>query len=149
MTSPLHAQSVLAGRISSVIQQSINSQRRYTETLSEQAVRDGACLGFVELEGSGEAIVDIEFPLRFLERPLFTAGLELRDNQWLTWGAFPTWSATVSKWVTETAGETRLYVGAALAVVTFNADRADLHYSFKARSLTSPSGPPTSVGSTM
>jgi hypothetical protein len=149
MTSFHHVQAQLARRMSSVIQQNINGQRRYVETLMEQSVKDGACVGIVELEGSGEALIEIDFPLRFLEKPIFSPGMELRDNQWLSWGAFPTWSATIGSWKTEVVAENTLYVGAIIGIVTFNANRAGFHYSFKARSLTNPTGPDESVGGTM
>lgn len=149
MTSYHHAQVRLAQQINTTIQRSVQDHRRYIETLSEQAVKDGGCVGFVELDGSGEFLLEIEFPLLFVERPIFNAGLELTGNQQLDWGALPTWSATVTAWTTDTVAENDLWIGATLAIVTFNTLKADLHYSFEARSLTNPTGPNDSVGQTL
>lgn len=149
MSAP-HAQAILANAISRSVNEAIRGHRQYVQTVTDQTVKDGSCLGFVELDGPGEATIDITFPLRFFERPLFTAGLELRDNSFLTWGAFPTWSATIVRFNTEAINpDTILYVGAQLAIVTTNVNRSALHYSFQAKAFTNPSGPDDSVNGPM
>lgn len=145
MTSNAHAQTLLANAFATVVQRSIQDRRTYVEIQDAQRMRDGASHGFVELEGAGESIVDVTFPIRFAEPPIFTAGLELRGNAWLEWGSFPIWSATVAYWHTENVATSTLYVGATVGVVTFNAARSLLHYSFQGRSFTNPVDSSTSV----
>ena len=140
MASPQHAVNLMAGQINAAMQRAIRDQRNYTETLAEQTVRDGNVHGFLELASSGEHLVDVTFPLYFVERPLFTSGLELGGNAWLTYGSFPVWSATVGGWRTEKVGDSTLYSGARLGVVVFQNPSTVLHYSFQGRTLTVPTG---------
>lgn len=147
MTSDLHVQAVLASAFRRSLSAALREQRTYVETLEEQGVKDGTAAGFVDLEGDGETIIAVGFPLQFYERPIFTAGLELRDT-YAEWGKFPEWSATVMGWQTQTVNDTVLHTGANLAIRTANTHRATLHYSFQARIFTNPSGPDDSVEAT-
>lgn len=147
--SLVHAQSQLASTIANVMAQAIESRRTYTETQAQLMIRDGVAHGTVEIEGAGEAIVDVAFPVRFADAPIFSAGLELRGSVALAWGKLPVWSATVAGWRTEAVANNTLYVGATLAIVTFNAARSNLHYSFAGRSYTTPVDSSTSVNQTL
>lgn len=147
MNSTQHAISVLSAGLASSVQRALANQRNYTETLSEQAVRDGTAAGFVELEGEGESTVEITFPIRFIEKPIFTTGLELADNVWLSFGSFPLWSATIGGWTTAPAENEPLIIGALVGVYVTGAARSILHYRFQGRSLTNPSGGDTTMGS--
>lgn len=142
-----HAANRLAAQFSSALQRSIRDQRAYVETLGEQAVRDGNVLGFIELGSDGEIIAEVDFPISFLEKPLFAPGLEMADNISVVYGAFPIWAATVARWDTQKAADTTLYTGATLAIVVTGAARSILHYSFRGRSFTAPTGTETTVGS--
>lgn len=144
MTSYLHAQATLASAVRYTVNRALNDHYVRNETLSEQTVKDGAAVGFVDIEGAGEILIEISFPLQFFERPLFTAGFELRDT-FTEFGKFPEWSATVAAWRTLTDNDTLFYIGALVAVRTFNTTHSTLHYSFQARAFTNPSGPDTSV----
>jgi hypothetical protein len=147
--TPIHAQALLANAFSTAIQKSIEQRHTYTSTQTAQLVRDGTAQGVVEIEGAGESLIEIKFPIRFVESPIFTAGLELRSNASLTWGAFPTWSATVGYWHTESVANSKIYTGATLGVVIFNAARSLLHYSFEGRSYANPVDSSTSVAQTL
>lgn len=149
MTSELHAQAQLASTLSSVMQTAIQGRHAYTETMTDQLVRDGTAAGVVELQGAGESMVTIEFPIRFIEKPIFTAGLEQRDYPGVQWGQFPIWSATVVTFLTEAKTTEPIYIGAVLAIVTFNVPRGYLHYSFAGRSFTNPIDNSTSVSQTL
>jgi hypothetical protein len=144
-----HAQSLLANTMSSVMQRTMEQRRQYTEAHANALVRDGVAQGIVELEGSGETIVDVLFPIRFSELPIFAPGLELRGNASLQMGDLPVWSATVGRWITENVSNSTLYAGATIGIVTFNAPRANFHYSFAGRSYVTPVDSSNSVTQTL
>jgi hypothetical protein len=147
MNSTQHAISVLSASLANTVQKALAAQRNYSETLTEQSVRNGTAAGFVELDGEGESTVAITFPIRFIEKPIFTVGLELADNVWLSFGNFPIWSATIGGWTTAPADNEPLIVGALIGIYVSGAARSILHYQFQGRSLTNPSGGQISVGS--
>jgi hypothetical protein len=149
MTSLIHAHNQLSATFGSVMQKAMEQRRVYTETQADQRIQDGTCQGTIDLAGSGEAISTVAFPLSFTAPPIFTAGLVLRDNTPLTWGAFPTWSATVGAWVIERLGDTTVYTGATIGIVTFNAGRSSLNYSFAGRAFTNPVTASTNVNQTL
>lgn len=145
--SPVHAANLLASQFSAVLQRTIRQQRSYVEHISEQTIRDGSAQGFIELGSDGEIVATVEFPIAFAEKPLFTTGLELADDAWLTYGAFPIWSASVSGWITQKTPDSTLYIGAELGIVVIGPTHTILHYSFQGRSFTAPTGGDLSVGS--
>lgn len=149
MTSLAHARSMLSSTISAGMQDALRAHRAYIETLAEQSVRDGSAVGFIQIDGVGESVVEVTFPIKFLEKPSFTAGLELGENTWLRWGGFPQWSATVGSWITEPADGGPLYVGALLGVLTSGTTKSVLHYRFEAQSFTNPVGASYAVGATL
>jgi hypothetical protein len=144
-----HAVNVLASQFNSTIQRAVRDQRIYVESLEAQQVRDGQVHGYVEIASAGECVVDIEFPIMFIDKPLFTVGLELGENTFFTYGHFPTWSATVGSWQTTQFGDMTVYVGAQLGVVIFESARSILHYSFQGRSFTTPTAVEASIGGTL
>jgi hypothetical protein len=149
MTSEAHAQAQLAAKLSSVMQATIQDRRAYTENLTDQLVRDGTAAGTIELSGAGESIVELAFPIRFAEKPIFTAGLEQMDCPGVQWGKFPIWSATIITFRTEPSVGGPTYVGASVAVVTFDVPRGYLHYNFAGRSYSNPVDSSTSVTQTL
>lgn len=144
--SETHAQVRLSTVISQSFRSALRSHRNYVETLAEQSVRDGSAVGFVEITGEGESVAEIRFPIKFLEKPVFTVGFELADNVSLEWGSFPLCSATVATWLTEPPEISPLYIGAIVGVVTDGASKTVLHYRFEARSFSNPIGADLSVG---
>lgn len=145
--TPVHAVQALATQINSSMQRAIRDQRNYVETLAEQATRDGHVHGFIHLPADGEVVVTVNFPISFMEKPIFTNGLEMADNAWIAHGAFPIYSATVIAWTTRKPSDSILWVGASLGIVTIGAMRSNLHYSFEGRAFTSPVGTETSLSS--
>jgi hypothetical protein len=139
----------LATQINSSMQRAIRDQRTYTETMAEQVIRDGHVQGFVNLASDGEHVVAISFPLSFMERPVFTYGLEMGDNTWFVQGDFPVHSATVGDWSIMRPGGATLYTGAILGVVVIGAARSILHYSFEGRTFTVPTGTEMTVSTTL
>lgn len=146
MNSTQHAISVLSASLANSVQRALHAQRVYTETLDEQNVRNGAATGFVDLDGEGESVIEITFPVRFLEKPLFTPGLELGENTWLRYGQFPDWSATIGGWTTVPSDGDPIYTGALIGVVVTGAQKSILHYRFEGQSYTNPTGNSLSLG---
>jgi hypothetical protein len=105
--------------------------------------------GFITLPADGEVVVTVAFPISFMEKPLFTYGLEMDDNTWIAQGSFPIHSATVIAWSTRKPSDSTLWVGASLGIVTVGAMRSILHYSFEGGTFTSPVGTEPSVSSTL
>lgn len=139
------ARSRLSAAINAGMQSALRSERAYVAIRAGQAVRDGAAVGFVELDGDGESVAEISFPLKFIEKPIFTAGLELGENAWLRYGTFPSWSATVGAWLTEPAPGQPIHTGAIIGIYVAGAPKAILHYRFEARSFVSPVGASVSL----
>jgi hypothetical protein len=130
----------LASQVNASMQRAIRDQRQYVETLAEQAIRDGHVHGFIDLPSDGEVLVSVQFPLSFMERPLFTYGLEMAENAWIAYGSFPIHSATVTGWTIRRPSDLDLWVGATIGIVTVGAMRSILHYSFEGRVFTLPVG---------
>lgn len=150
MASPEHAHAVLTARMSRALQNTINQRDQYVRGVEELAVRDGEVQGFARVE-PGESILHLTFPIVFLERPVFTCGMELPGNEPLTYGAFPIWSASVASWSTRDMGGKATYVGAELGIVAIAPENPtlELHYRFSGQSFTNPTGNDLSVGGTL
>jgi hypothetical protein len=140
------AVNALATQINQSMQRAIRDQRNYVETMAEQTIRDGHVHGFIELASAGEFVASVRFPISFMEKPLFTYGLEMGDNTWLAQGDFPIHSATVTSYSIQRPADSQIYVGASLAIVVIGAARSFLHYSFEGRTFTVPTGTELTVG---
>lgn len=103
------------------------------KTLGTPAVAEGSTL--------------VSFGFRFTEKPIFTFGSELADNQFVTAGSFPSLSATAAQWVTEKAGYATLWLGCTLHFVVSGTPglKMYLHYAFRG---TAMSGTPVPYNST-
>jgi hypothetical protein len=143
------AVNALATQINQSMQRAIRYQRAYVETMAEQNIRDGHVHGFIQLASAGELVATVNFPIAFLERPLFTYGLEMGDNTSFAQGDFPIHSATVAGWNFLRPADSTLYVGATLGIVVFGAQRSILHYSFEGQTFTVPTGTELSVGTSL
>jgi hypothetical protein len=75
--------------------------------------------GEIEMNGSGEAVIAVSFPVYFVDKPSFSFGAELGAGEPLTAGQLPTGHLVVAQW-----GERQrdngsiVYAGATFAVVT-------------------------------
>lgn len=147
MTNSSAAVRALATQLNSSMQRAIRDQRNYVESMAQQSVRDGHVHGFITLPSDGESMVSVTFPISFMEKPLFTYGLEMAPNTWINHGSFPIHSATVTNWTIQRPADSTLWVGATLGIVTIGAMRSILHYSFEGRTFTMPVGTELSVSS--
>lgn len=134
------------------LQQQAAHRRNYVEHLDEQSVRNGGVEGEVEISDQGESMVEIFFPIEFLEKPNFGHGLELAPNQSPERGRFPLYGATVFSWKTKRGTNGRItWVGAqvGVSVLAINGLKMILHYSFRGQSFTNPSSSTASVTGTL
>lgn len=96
--------------------------------------------------GVGEAIIEIPFPVLFVERPGFTSGFSLDENVSPQLTNFPTYSAVVVQWVRQPKKTTSdnansfLYAGAILSVRLTGdvSQRATLHTRFEGKAMRNP-----------
>lgn len=148
-----HARATVASsRISTGLQRVVASHRNATERLEEQVVKNGSVHGFIEIEDYGETLVEVSFPVIFLEKPVFTYGHELADNVWPVDGSFPVASSTVISWVMrEYPGDRRFFTGANIGITVFGHKgmRSVLHYVFAGQTFTNPSVTDPSIGGSL
>jgi len=98
--------------------------------------------GRVMINGSGEAHVDVDFPVKFTTLPFFKPGFERQEGQEFISGQMPTGRAYVAEWKTvERLPLSVYYVGAKIHVVTTGQfyDKMILNFSFTGTALTNPS----------
>lgn len=126
-------------------------QRRADIAQTERAsIKQTTVFGIVRVKGSGEVLVDFEFPVEFVEKPFFTFGADLASNHAPEAGAFPVHSATVSKWeLLEKSEQRRYYVGCTLAIVALGAEnqRVNINCVFQGKAFRSPTSSQTDVDS--
>lgn len=103
-------------------------------------------------DGGGEATHDVNFPVWFLERPLFTFGFEMATDQVLTAGKYPTLSLGVLRWAKKDypAGVS-YFSGATLVVVAGGVDGQVMlvHWQVEGKALRNPSGETTTADGTI
>lgn len=103
------------------MQNAMNKRRNDIDRVESMQVKVTRVSGRVRVIGTGEVTVDVDFPVRFREIPIFLSGSTLGDNYTPAAGRFPTLNATVVNWVkrdevTE-GGFGGYYVGATIAIV--------------------------------
>lgn len=92
---------------------------------------------------ASEASTDIDFPVVFAEKPVFTFGAELGPNHRPLAGQYPTMTACVAQWDTvgEVVGATEgRFVGARVVTVSTGQEGQVilLHYSFEGKAIRNP-----------
>ncbi|QBQ74879.1 chitinase [Caudovirales GX15bay] len=139
--SDAHINAQLGLVVSRALQQAVRAQTTRTGQLNGQLVQYGDASGFVDLSGPGEATATISFPLVFAEKPVFTYGFEMGPSTWPVHGDFPIGTAVVMRWDQKMIGSTTTWVGAQVAIMLVGiAGPAVMHYDFKGKSLSLPSG---------
>lgn len=103
--------------------------------------------GVIELRGTGEATIDVTFPVTFTEMPVVLGGGGVAPNQRIIAGEFPSWRVGVRQWDLEIPADTPdspTYKGANLVIIVDGAsDDEDSFESFafwsaRGRALTNP-----------
>ena len=129
-------------------------RREDLQRIDQMSVKVTRVSGRVLLIGSGEATVDIPFPVYFVERPIFGFGGEMDDNFRVEALSFPTISAIVVDWVRVKAIENvtpGYYESATVAAVTTGQSDQQiwLHYSFEAQAIRNPITTATTLEDTL
>jgi hypothetical protein len=122
-------------------------QRRVKiETQQSMQIQLNNVSGFIQVNGAGEALQDVNFPVWFVEKPTFTFGGELMDGHSPIKTKFPTISVMVARWNKEKRGYANYYVGASLAIVTTGdvTQQIIVHWSTVGKAIRNPIGPPLS-----
>lgn len=94
-------------------------RRADVQRVQDQSIQIQRVSGRILVNGAGESIVDVTFPVTFTELPAFSFGGEMAANQALEATNLPTISAVVLHWnVIEKMSKEYYYIGASLAVVS-------------------------------
>lgn len=110
--------------------------------------------GTHQIDGAGESLVDIVFPVLFVQPPIFLSAAELAPGQTLVTGLFPSATAVISYWdVAEPdlnlygATLRQHFRGAQLAVTASGAtnQRLFLHWQFTGMAVANPHSGSTHV----
>lgn len=118
-------------------------QRAVNDSISDFSARQFTVCGEILVNGVGESVVSVPFPVVFIERPLFHFGGVLDDNQTVTAGSYPTLSAVVSSFDVKRSGiEKTEYTGANIAITTTGVaeQRMVLCWFFVGKALVNPIG---------
>lgn len=123
------------------VQTSLERRRSQVEEYGNVAIKYSIVEGTIPLEGTGEAVTTVNFPIQFVEKPIFGFGHELEDNSWPESGTFPTASVTVVSWTVVARDESRKYfAGAEIALVVTGAEamKSSVHFQFSGRAFRNP-----------
>jgi len=120
-----------------------DADRIITAQVSPQSV-EGSFL----VDGAGEAVQTLVFPVKFIEKPNIKVGGELHLDTNPVPGQFPTMSCVVNRWVTDfpgaegyTVATLKLYfVGAEICVVTTGptTQRMWIHWEVSGKAIQNP-----------
>lgn len=118
-------------------------RRTNIERINSMQVQLTAVSGFVQVNGAGEVLQDVNFPVWFTEKPTFTFGGELMPGSPPVSGKYPTVSVVVVNWTMEQRGYGNYYVGAKLAIVTTgdSLHQMIIHWNMEAKAIRNPIGP--------
>lgn len=96
-----------------------NQQKADSWGLGAMSAGPTRCSGQFQLDGAGEAEVQITFPVSFSAKPLLSFSGEVRDGDILVSARMPSISMMVLRWTVEdNPPYSVLYTGAVLGVVT-------------------------------
>jgi hypothetical protein len=111
--------------------------------VSESSAEFQVVQGFLTVDKAGEVSVDVNFPVRFIERPSLSFGGELDGNHFPEAGNYPTVSVVVARWTKDLIDTTRdegFYSGATLMVVTTGKSdqKMIVHWQMSGRAFKNP-----------
>lgn len=96
-----------------------NQLRMDQDGFSAMAAGPTRCSGQFLLDGTGEAEVQVSFPVKFSQKPLLSFAAEIRDGDMLITTQMPTVSMVVLRWIIEDRPPySNMYTGAVLGIVT-------------------------------
>jgi hypothetical protein len=111
--------------------------------VDDQSIRPTRVTGFELTVGAGEATVNVDFPVWFVEKPSMSFGGEFEKNEYLVERRFPTVSVVVVEWKIALPDRPGggWYVGAILATVTTGRreQRVWVHWQAEGKAIRNPS----------
>ena len=122
----------------------METRRREVERVDEMLVKVYFVHGKILVEGTGEATVDVNFPVLFTEMPNLSHGWSLDEdsNQFATTGEFPTVNVGAVTWAKEgvTDGFRGYYRAATLGLIITGKEDQKLwvHWTMVAKALRNP-----------
>lgn len=103
--------------------------------------------GIIDLRGTGEATVDVKFPVTFIEMPIILGGGAVAPNQRIVPGEFPSWRVGVRAWelaINPETPDSPTYKGCTLVIVVDGASadettfQSHAFWTARGRALTNP-----------
>lgn len=107
-------------------------QVRRTEVDSVLDVRAGIhrLRGLTEIIGIGETLIETPFPVRFIDHPSFSYGVELGESEPLVSGHYPRVYACVASWIYQDAPtSTKRYAGVRMGVLADGFAYSGVYYT--------------------
>lgn len=118
----------------------LQQQRDHLNDANARGVKVFKVTGRVQVIGSGETSINVTFPVTFAERPGFSFGGELAENQIPTAGHLPTVNAVVASWTKiEKVTGIYHYTGAVMTfVVSHNPNYCWVHWHMEGKAFQNP-----------
>lgn len=130
------------------LQVALDTRRRDVDRIDSMLVDRCVVEGTFKMLGSGEGSIDINFPVQFIEKPIFNSGYELESGHAPSSGEVPTCTATVIDWKTvKRPGDALYYVGCRVVVRTTGNSTLEshVHVYFHGKHLKNPVRSPDSL----
>ncbi len=114
------------------------------ERIAAALPTDSSVEGMFLVDGAGESLKLVNFPVRFIQRPSFTTGGEMHLDSRVVGSTFPTMSCVVNDWLLDPPEPTDYskvyFVGAQLAVVTTGprTQRMWIHWRASGKAIVNP-----------
>lgn len=107
----------MAGEID-LFRRRMNQQRMDRDGFSALSAGPTRCSGQFLMDGMGEGEIQVSFPVKFADKPLFSFAAEIREGDTLIETFMPKISMVVLRWLIEDRPPySNLYTGAILGVV--------------------------------
>lgn len=124
----------------------LNVRQESVVRIADMTVGYTEVWGRVLTSGTGEALVDVPFPVSFTEEPFFSSGAVLGENFVYESGSYPTGTATLVKWSRwgQTENFRGYYNGAQLALIVTGLVEQQLwvNWIVKGKAFTNPTSGP-------
>lgn len=138
MNAPLPSQARASGQLQHV-QRVQAADAAHAQSVTNQVFK---VWGLIDIEGTGEALFDVTFPVHFVEFPSFGRGWSLMEGEVITTGSYPTCDLGVHSLTHDDDDQTQLryYTGAKLIIIPTGLETQHLvgHYSFEGRAIVPP-----------
>lgn len=132
--------SIITQRAANQVRRGQQAQEMKKAQVDDAVGRVHTVSGEFVMDGTGEVILDVNFPITFIEKPKLAFGGELAPDAVITAGAFPTVSCVVGRWYYIERPNQPFYKGAALIAVTSGPEgqKMVIHWQMTGRAITNP-----------